>query len=267
MKKADIICFSPTGNTRAVCGVIQKALENIVLEIKLFDITNPDVRKNIIKESHCGELLIIAFPVYSQSAAEISTDFIKKTSLTYEKAVVICTYGGISCAAAVWNVVRILDLKNIPCIAVAEIPLKHNFTYNGIIGLDNTKIYDFTSEINDFIINCCVKSKSNVIKPRKKFYIASLFSQKKLIHMAVYAPKTMHEFCNGCNNCIAVCPVCAIKNDLTTDKKSCIGCTACIMACPSGARKLVFKSIIPVLYLKHGIKKSLLKQLNPKFYI
>jgi len=43
--------------------------------------------------------------------------------------------------------------------------------------------------------------------------------------------------CNGCGNCLDVCPVQAIKieDNKAVVSEECIDCGACITQCPSGA--------------------------------
>ncbi|MGO8990154.1 MAG: 4Fe-4S binding protein [bacterium] len=64
--------------------------------------------------------------------------------------------------------------------------------------------------------------------------------------MATYfLRETDYERCNGCGECVEICPVQAIKMEgdfPAVDKEWCIGCGVCAIPCPSSAIKLVRKS-------------------------
>ena len=49
------------------------------------------------------------------------------------------------------------------------------------------------------------------------------------------------ELCNGCEACVAICPVSAISMEgdrAVTDAARCIGCGLCVLECPEGATSL-----------------------------
>ncbi len=52
------------------------------------------------------------------------------------------------------------------------------------------------------------------------------------------APGALISVCNQCGDCIAVCPVQAIKRSkkgvVIINKKACIGCFNCVGVCPTG---------------------------------
>ena len=64
--------------------------------------------------------------------------------------------------------------------------------------------------------------------------------------MATYfLRETDYERCNGCGECVEICPVQAVKMEgdfPAVDKEWCIGCGVCAIPCPSSAIKLVRKS-------------------------
>lgn len=261
MEKVLIICFSPTGNTHKVCETIHKAIQD-QYEIDFLDITLPDVRRKISDGKISGDILVVASPVYSQTAAEQFINFLKRSRLVFKKSIVVCTYGGISCGAAIRDVTKILSKKGIPVIAAAEIPCRHHYAFAGINKLEEMNIPDNSAEISDFIKKACVLNSR--MKTDKKIYAAKLLSQKTIAHIAAYI--SISNLCQKCGKCINICPTGAIKSDFTVNIKMCIGCVRCVLNCPYGARKLVFKNFIPVIYLKHGVIKSEKNKLSCRFY-
>lgn len=255
--KADILFFSPTGNTRKVCKIIKNALETLQYEVDLIDLTYPAARKNFSEGLHSGDVLIVASPVYAHSAIKILIDIIKEATLKYEKAVAVSTHGGISGGNAVKDLIKLLKHKNIPCIAAAEIPMPHHFALAGIKNLTDEKTYEYSTAITAFIEKAVIKNKDDVIKLKFAFHAGSYFPQDLMTNIAVHSPKVEHNLCKSCRACLEVCPTGAIRKDYTTVQKNCIRCAACIKVCPVKARKITFTNPIPPIYLKAKLKKSL----------
>lgn len=266
MKRAVILCFSPTGNTREVCNIINDVLK-VRYSTTLCDVTLPRSREKFINQKLDGDLLIIATPVYCEMAEKTFVDFLKKISLSFEKAVAVCTYGYISAGAAISNINYVLKKKRIPVIAAAEIPARHYFAEAGIKELSGEKISDYSKEIADFTNKACDKNRTSVVKPKFRLCIAKLFPKNFMVHLPAYISKTNYERCTECSSCIRVCPSGAINKDFTTNNNACIGCAACVNVCKSKARNVIFRSFIPVLFLKHGIRNNIKKQIQPKFYL
>jgi len=68
--------------------------------------------------------------------------------------------------------------------------------------------------------------------------------QGKLAQHCDLAPVVYADKCIGCGECIAVCPVEAIKlvdKKSVVDKTKCIGCASCLAACPTMAMFIDFK--------------------------
>ncbi|HAN21683.1 MAG: hypothetical protein A2Y15_03655 [Clostridiales bacterium GWF2_36_10] len=264
MISATIIFFSPTGNTRKVCEVIKNTLDK-EFQTKLCDITYPAAREKLLSENLSGDLLVVAVPVYAESVEEIITNFFRMAQLNFAKAIVICTYGCISAGAAISDIIRVLKYKNISVIASAKIPARHNFALAGIKDLSDKNSYDYSTLISDFIVKAC--KKNDKLKQRYRLHFSKLIPHKILVRLTSYVPSTNLEICSKCNICVKVCPTGAIKSDVTTDKNACISCAACVINCQTEARKLVFRSKIPKIYLKHGIENSIRKQIKPNFYL
>ncbi len=270
MKNALIICFSPTGSTYKLCsGMINQMSTDY--NITLLDITPPNTRKNSTNTFFSGEVLFIAAPVYSHGGAKIAVDFIKKANLNFDKAVVICTYGCISCGSAVYELAKIIEKKGIPVIAAAEVPMMNSYATLSV----NTKEFSVISEpdykgfLRDFLQIVCKKAqtKTTSIKLNRGFYSGNLLPQKAIARLASYVPKANEGLCTSCMRCIEVCPSGAIISPLKTYKKDCFGCAACVKCCSSGARKLVFRSFFPKLYLKQGLKRAVKQNISPRFFV
>jgi ferredoxin len=83
--------------------------------------------------------------------------------------------------------------------------------------------------------NCCGCACWNVgnIKRRK--------IPRDVLMATYFIRKTDIGECNGCGNCVKICPVDAVTIDeekSSVDKDWCIGCGLCVQKCPTGAAKL-----------------------------
>lgn len=259
--KVEILSFSPTGNTRKVCESIKKSIENRC-EVTFCDITLPDRRYEYQSSLHHGEYLIVATPIYCESVAQTFLRFLKATHLKFNKAIILCTYGGISCGTAIWDVKRVFDEKKIPCIGAAEVPARHEFALAGLNELTDNNTYDYEKEIVEFITKCLEKKEPATIRLKRKLSVSKALSQETLTRIAA-SIKTDKTLCNHCSACLKVCPI-GLKV-MSDDNKACIGCAACVMVCKTGAKKVVFRSFIPRMYLKYNLKKTIKKEPTPKF--
>lgn len=134
MPEATVIFFSPTGNTKAVCLQIAELLEK-KYNTAIKDATLPEDRSGMFGKKHSGELLFAVSPVYSHGAVKLFCDFLARLNLSYDKAAVICTYGGICCGSGIRDITVILAKKGIPVVAAAEVPTTHHFALAGVKGL------------------------------------------------------------------------------------------------------------------------------------
>ncbi len=94
-----------------------------------------------------------------------------------------------------------------------------------------------------FICNCCGCCCEAMIAARK-------FGILQPVHTSNFLPAVAEDLCNGCGNCISVCPVESIflvsandphrpvKKRVKVDKDTCLGCGVCVRNCGIGALSL-----------------------------
>jgi ferredoxin len=95
----------------------------------------------------------------------------------------------------------------------------------------------------NFICNCCGCCCEAMIAARKYAFLQP-------VHTSNYLPEVNRESCNGCGNCVNICPVEAISlvsaNDPHYPKKKvarvneelCLGCGICVKGCPKESLSL-----------------------------
>lgn len=85
-----LVCFSPTGTSRAVLQGIARGIDPGNAE--LVDVTTPDARKKPLQTSE-DELLIVAVPVYMGRVPAILTEWLQAMKARNTLAVAVVVYG------------------------------------------------------------------------------------------------------------------------------------------------------------------------------
>jgi len=237
-KSLKLVCFSPTGTTKAILQGIARGLSHGNIEI--VDITTPGARKQALKMSE-NELLVVGVPVYMGRVPALITEWLRAINAQNTPTVCVVVYGNRAYEDALLELTDLL----MPCgcmpIAGAAFIGEHSFSGN-----------EFPT----------AKGRPDQVD----LYLAELFGQriqKKLNSIssvanisAVKMPGCnpyrwngklwnvdfieVSDDCTRCRICEMHCPVGAIdsENCSVIDQEKCITCCACIKKCPQNARKM-----------------------------
>ena len=93
------------------------------------------------------------------------------------------------------------------------------------------------------ICNCCGCACWNVGAIKKRIV------PRDMLMATYFIRETKHRECSGCESCVEICPVDAVKVEdgvAMVDLDWCIGCGVCMPSCPTEAIKILQKSNTPI---------------------
>ena len=95
MKKVIIYCFSGTGNTKKVCGMIAEELKNYDHETEIFSITYDAYKNKEFPNPNDYDLIGLAYPGHAFNAPELFNKFVKRLPKAekHQRAFIIKTSG------------------------------------------------------------------------------------------------------------------------------------------------------------------------------
>lgn len=222
------ICFSPTGGTRKVAGVLAKELGGNSVNTDLTD-RKADFRGIALNE---GDTAIIAVPSYSGRVPATAAERLSLIKGNGAKAVIVCVYGNRAYEDTLVELQDIAQNAGFTVVAavaaIAEHSIVREFAANRPDTEDCRQLEEFAGRIRgklekmDFTTPAIPGN-----RPYRKAGSAGM------------VPKATKD-CTKCGICATKCPVGAIDgNDPTkVDSKLCISCMRCVSICPHKARKV-----------------------------
>jgi ferredoxin len=259
-----LVCFSPTGTTRAIIQGIARGINQSNGE--LIDITKPERRKQPLQTSE-NELLVVGVPVYMGRVPALLSEWLHSIKARNTPAVCIVVYGNRVYDNALLELKDILTKRGCIPLACAAYIGEHSFsslempTAEGRPdGSDLNHATFFGRKINEKLLSVAsVDHISDINIPGNYPYggITELWSIDFI---------TVSNECTQCGICAEVCPVGAIdsENSKLIDKEKCITCCACIKNCPQNARKM---KTSPVKDAAMRLNKLYKKRKEPEFFL
>lgn len=236
MRKAAIIYFSGTGNTKFVADNLSVELRKNNIKADLFNIES-DI---IIPDEY--DYIIIGGPVYVERYDEILLKYLEKNLKKYKgKCMLYTTQVLIRPTAAFQHAANRLDFLDISYCQV--VPMPNNF-YNFMF--EKTSDEDIEKVVKNSV-KLCAKAVKNFMQGRKQFYHKNGIWVKMVdatykayyLYFAHYMRKKItidYKKCVKCKLCEKRCPVKAVKIDRDiVIGTNCILCQRCMNRCPKGA--------------------------------
>jgi len=178
----------------------------------------------------------------------------------------LLTYGGVNSANALHQTQQLFSRRGFLLLSAALLPAAHTYNQKIIHLAENLPDEQELWQVQTFILQSLQKLQNGIkeeLKLPNPFNPVPFRAQHFLASTAAALPKQELDLCTKCTVCKAVCPMGAIREDLTIIRSQCIRCMACVKNCPNSARKLRFRTFFPTLYLSCYLKK----RLKPSFYI
>ncbi|MGD8777499.1 MAG: EFR1 family ferrodoxin [Ignavibacteria bacterium] len=233
-----LVCFSPTGTTKAVIQSIAKGVD--LCPAELFDITKPEARDNLI-ETTGNELLIAAVPVYMGRVPALINEWLNSIKACKTPVVCVVVYGNRTFGNALLELKDILTKTGCVPVAGAAFIGEHSFSSSEL------PIAESRPDAGDL-------EQAEFFGRKIKEKLQSIPSIEKITELNIpgnypYGGVTelwsvdfiaISDKCTKQGICAEVCPTGAIdfENTNIIDKEKCISCCACIKKCPENARTI-----------------------------
>lgn len=238
MVHAKLVCFSPTGTTKAVLMGIERGIEPDTSE--WIDITSPDARNEPLQTSE-DELLVIGVPVYMGRVPALIMDWLQAMKLQNNPAVCVVVYGNRTYEDALLELKKtILQCGGIPIAGGAFIG-EHSFSTEKTptaAGRPDNKDLEYAKEFGRKIRSKLASVSSET--PVSEIEVPGEYPYRGDSKLWVVDFIAVSDACTSCGHCAEICPTGAIdsKNSAKIELEKCITCCACIRACPEHARTM-----------------------------
>lgn len=233
-----LVCFSPTGTTKAVIQSIANGIDSTFVE--LIDITQPDARKTHL-QTNDKELLIVAVPVYMGRVPLLLTEWLHEMKAHNTPTVCVVVYGNREYDDALLELKDIVKSRGgIPVAGAAYIG-EHSFsspqtpTGEGRPdGNDMSHAEAFGRKIHEKLLSVSSLDQIPEIAIPGNYPYGGTTELWSVDFLAIGTE------CRQCGICAQVCPVGAIDPERSDviDTEKCVTCCACIKTCPQSARSM-----------------------------
>jgi len=233
-----LVCFSPTGTTRAVLEGIARGIDHSPAEF--IDITTPYARRQPFQTSD-KDLLVVAVPVYMGRVPALLMAWLLSVNARETPAVCVVVYGNRAYDDALLELRDILTECGCIPIAGAAYIGEHSFSSPEIPtaeGRPDRKDLDhaemFGQTVSEKLRSTSSLDHISILEVPGTYPYGGVTELWSVDFIEVDGG------CTQCGTCAEECPVGAIdlQDSRMIDKEKCFTCCACIKNCPEGARTM-----------------------------
>jgi ferredoxin/flavodoxin len=250
MKKAFVVYCSPAGSTRHAARMIEKALDDLNVNVMSVDLGKEKKWKTILQEIvDSGEraCLFIGSPVYAGHPVPPIMKFIKSIPVTPGMfAVPFVTWGQVISGLALYDMASALQTKSVKVIGAAKILAAHSMMWDSSQPLGQGHPDDNDDQM---LLELVKKIKVKIEDPETveirlsdlRYYPEAMCEeiiQRTLETVKPFMPKRRLDAdrCTQCGACAEECPTDAITySPFPKFTDDCIYCYICVQTCSEGA--------------------------------
>ena len=230
-----LVCFSPTGTSRAVAEAVARGIGGAVEAV---DITSPEGRARHFRTTD-GDLLVVAVPVYSGRVPGLAAEWLRTIDAAATPAVCLAVYGNRAYEDALLELTDIVAERGGIPVAAAAFVGEHSFSD------DQTPIAVGRPDPDDLRraedLGRAVRGKVTDMahgEPAPRLLVPGNRPYRERPARPPGACSAPGDACVQCGVCAEVCPAGAIDpgDSAAVEDGTCILCCACVKSCPEQAR-------------------------------
>lgn len=233
-----LVCFSPTGTTRAVLEGIARGMNHLPAE--LIDITKPDARRHPLQTSD-KELLVVAVPVYMGRVPALLTGWLHAVNAHGTPAVCVVVYGNRAYDDALLELKDVLTERGCIPIAGAAYIGEHSFSSSEIPTAEGRPDRKDLAHAEAFGRTVSEKVRSTPsLDHIPNLEVPGTYPYGGVTQLWSVDFIEVNDGCTQCGTCAEECPAGAIDpaDSHLVDEEICFTCCACIKNCPESARTM-----------------------------
>jgi len=239
IRKARLVCFSPTGTTRAVLEAISEGLG--FERAASVDVTLPGEGRLDLPEMKEDEVLVIGAPVYAGRLPEIAVRRFQGLKSCGSPAVLVVLYGNREYEDALLELSDLVSAAGFIPVAGGAFVGEHSFSTASVPLAKGRPDADDLRAARAF--GESIAAWMEGVRDIRGVLPARLPGNRPFREhprLPVVSPATEEQRCTACAACAAACPTASIVvgAKAETNAATCILCCACVRACPEDARSL-----------------------------
>lgn len=233
-----VVCFSPTGGTRAICSAIARGFGGD--GIPLHDLTAPDVRAQPLQTGP-SDLLVVGIPVYAGRMPALLEAWFSSFRAEGTPTVCAVVYGNRDYDDALLELTdRVRASGGLPLAGAAFIG-EHSYSTSATpiaVGRPHAQDLAMAEAFGEQIRRCMADAQG--LPGRMDLKVPGHFPYRERKPYLVPGQRVADALCIHCGRCAQVCPTEALApaDPHLRDSARCILCCACIKACPRQARTM-----------------------------